>query len=101
MNEQAIAPTLAAIWYSPFTDEWWMEPDDRAIQRFWLESHPDAINVTNAYDVLAPSFITQLRQEAACGHALAACGRCGRTLVVAINPAMRVEFYYCPPGRCR
>lgn len=96
-----VATMRSSIWYSPFTDEWWMVTAAPQINRFWLEFHPDAIQITNAHDVLAPTFIEQLRETAALEHALAACGRCGRSLVVAINPELQVEFHYCPKGRCR
>lgn len=28
-------------------------------------------------------------------EALAGCGRCGRTIVVTLDPGFRVEFHYC------
>lgn len=55
---------MPVIWYSPETKRWWMEPTDPLAARQIVSKYPDAIDVTNAYDALSPTFIAQLRAEA-------------------------------------
>lgn len=50
------------IWYSPEARHWWMEPDDAWAAMQIIRQHPDAIHVTNAYDVLPPEFVAHLKR---------------------------------------
>lgn len=52
------------IWHSVSEDHWWMEPPNAQTAREILRRHPDAIRVTNAYDVLSLDVLQQLMDEA-------------------------------------
>ncbi len=50
----------AVIWYSPSKNYWWMESTDAYKAACKVEQFPDAIHVTNAYEVLDPDFVHKL-----------------------------------------
>lgn len=54
----------ATIWHSPEHRKWWMEPRDPVSAAEIVLQYPDAIDVTNAYDVLPLHFIEQLMSDA-------------------------------------
>lgn len=59
-----IAVDRPTIWYSPSRKCWWMEHRDPLVARAMLAHVDDAIDVTNALDVLQPEFIAALRKGA-------------------------------------
>ena len=54
---------LPTIWYSPARESW-MEHKDPRLAREKLAKYPDAINITNAYEIYSPEFIRYLCVEA-------------------------------------
>jgi len=64
MPEPKTRDVNPVVWYSPGSRYWWMAPADALTAIQIILQYPDAIDVTNAYDVLPAEFIVTLKSRA-------------------------------------
>jgi len=52
------------VWFSGDAHEWWIDDIDPLTAARKVEQHPDAVNVTNAWDILDTMYLDRLMVQA-------------------------------------